>query len=149
MNSKGAIVKQSELDHILDQHKLWLESNGNKGKRTQLTDANLFGANLTNANLTNAYLYRAKLSDADLTNANLSDAYLTGANLSGAYLTSANLTGACLTNANLTGACLTDSILNSKYMYKTKVDQFQLSWLATDPNFCDWVDKLDMKKEAA
>ena len=87
-------MKQSELNRILDQHKLWLESNGNKGKR-----ANLSGANL---------------SDADLR------------------------------GADLGGADLTDSILNSKYMSSAKVSQSQLSWLATDPNFCDWIDKLDV-----
>ena len=102
-------MKQSKLNCILKQHKLWLESNGNKGKR-------------------------ANLSYADLTNANLS----------GTNLTEANLTEANLTNANLS-----DSILNSKWMSNAKVSQFQLSWLATDPNFCDWVDKLDVKKEAA
>ena len=102
-------MKRSKLNHILKQHKLWLESNGNKGKR--------------------ADLFRADLSDANLSGANLS-----GTNLKG---------------ANLKGANLSDSILNSKWMSNAKVSQFQLSWLATDPNFCDWVDKLDVKKEAA
>ena len=97
-------MKQSELNRVLDQHKLWLESNDNKGKR-----ADLFGADLT------------------------------GTYLSGAYLS-------C---ADLSGADLSDSILNSKQMFNAKVNHSQLSWLATDPNFCDWVDKLDMKKEAA
>ena len=107
-------MKQSELDHILNQHELWLDSNGDQGKRADLTDAHLTGANLT-------------------------DAHLAGANLIGAILTSANLT-----RADLTG-----SILNSIWMNNTKVNQSQLSWLATDPNFCDWVDQLDVKKEAA
>ena len=97
-------MKQSKLNRILDQHKLWLESNGSQGERADLRGANLRGANLV----------RADLSDADLRGANLSD-----------------------------------SILNSKHMAYAKVDQSQLSWLATDPNFCDWVDELDVKKEAA
>ena len=117
-------MKQSKLNYILDQHKLWLESNGNKGKKANLAYVNLTNANLSGTNLTGADLYCANLSYADLTNA-----YLSG--------------------TNLTEANLTDSILNSKWMYKTRVDHSQLSWLATDPNFCDWVDKLDVKKEAA
>ena len=107
-------MKQSELDFILKQHELWLESNGNQGKRADLAGADLSGV--------------------DLREANLSSANLSSANLYGANLRSANLT---------------DSILNSKWMHRTKVNQSQLSWLATDPNFCDWVNKLIVKKEAA
>ena len=127
-------MKQSELNHILKQHKLWLESNGNKGKKADLTNADLWGADLTEANLT----------DANLSGANLTAAYLTNANLTNADLTDANLY-----RANLHRANLTDSTLNSKYMAYARVDQSQLSWLATDPNFYDWVDQLDVKKEAA
>ena len=75
-------MKQPELNHILDQHKLCLESNGNQGKRADLSGADLSGANLTG------------------------------------------------------------SILNTKYMSNAKVNQSQLSWLATDSNFCDWMNKL-------
>jgi uncharacterized protein YjbI with pentapeptide repeats len=92
------------INYILNQHGLWLESNGDQGKR-----ADLVGANLDGANLTRAYLTRANLVDA-----------------------------------NLIG-----SILNSIWINRAKVNQSQLSWLATDPNFCDWVDQLDVKKEAA
>ena len=122
-------MKRSELDRILAQHKLWLESAGSTGKR-----ANLIGADLTDANL----------AGADLAFADLIDANLTSADLGGANLTNADLTDADLTSANLVG-----SILNSKWMNRAKVNQSQLSWLATDPNFCDWVDQLDVKKEAA
>ena len=107
-------MKQSELKRVLNQHKLWLDSNGDQGKR------------------------------ADLAGADLSRANLIGANLIGANLIGADLTGANLTNADLVG-----SILNSIWMNRAKVNQSQLSWLATDPNFCDWVDQLDVKKEAA
>ena len=95
-------MKQPELDHVLNQHKLWLESNSNQGKRADLSDANLYCA----------------------------------------HLPAADLSGADLFGADLRGADLSDSILNSKYMSNAKVDQSQLSWLATDPNFCDWMNKL-------
>ena len=74
-------MEQSELKEILDQHKLWIETNGAEGKRANLYDANLTGANLTGA---------------DLEGANLTGANLTGANLGGADLTGANLTNAIL-----------------------------------------------------
>ena len=95
-------ITKEELKTILEQHKLWLNSNGKEGKC-----ANLTGANLSGADLYGAILSGANLTDANLTGANLIGADLTGANLSGADLTDAKLYGANLTDANLTGANLT------------------------------------------
>ena len=99
-------MDQIEIKNILNNHKLWLDSNKQKGKRADLTganllDANLLDANLTGADLTNANLSRANLSRANLTNANLEianfwDADLTGANLNRAILAGANLNCAIL-----------------------------------------------------
>ena len=110
-------ITKKELKEILEQHKLWLDSNGKEGKCADLTDADLRYANLTHAdlryanlsgaNLTGAGLYRANLIEVNLTCANLTDAILTSANL-----TRADLTGAYLTGADLTRADLTDTILD-------------------------------------
>ena len=109
-------MKASELKEILDQHQLWIESNGVQGKCADLEDARLDGANLINADLEGAILCiadlwganltGAKLTGANLYGANLSDASLTGANLSGANLTYVNLGYANLIGANLRGAFL-------------------------------------------
>ena len=77
-------MEASELNEILEQHRLWL--NGKGGKCANLKDADLGGANLTGANLTGANLSLANLSLANLTGANL-----TGANLQYAYLKGAIL----------------------------------------------------------
>lgn len=102
--------------------------------RTDLSGANLSGANLQGANLSGANLSGADLSNANLRGADmsrscceeadeslmrygvpidyksyktdLSGADLSNADLSGANLSEANLTGADLTNANLRGANL-------------------------------------------
>jgi hypothetical protein len=74
-------MEASKLKDILEQHKLWLDTNGKLGERAYLADANLMDANLMDANLTNA-----NLMDANLTRANLTDANLTGANLKDANL---------------------------------------------------------------
>ena len=79
----------SELNEILEQHKLWVGGKG--GKCANLKDADLKDANLTGAILTDAIL-----TGANLVGANLTGAYLVGANLTGAYLEYANLTGAIL-----------------------------------------------------
>ena len=41
-------MEQSELKEILEQHRLWIETNKVQGKRANLYLANLTGANLTN-----------------------------------------------------------------------------------------------------
>ena len=129
-------MEQSELKEILDQHQLWVETNGMQGQYANLTGAdlrhvNLYYANLTGADLTGADLWCANLSDAnlhcanltganlrranltgaDLKDANLKDANLVGADLRSANLTGANLTGANITGADLGGANLTNAIL--------------------------------------
>jgi hypothetical protein len=107
-------ITEEELKTILEQHKLWLDSNKKEGKRADLSSANLrcanlYRANLRRADLTSADLFGADLTGADLTGADLRRAYLIGADLSGADLTDANLTG-----ANLSCADLTDTILDEK-----------------------------------
>ena len=49
-------ITEEELKEILEQHRLWLDSNGKEGKRANLTGADLRRANLTGANLTNTIL---------------------------------------------------------------------------------------------
>ena len=54
-------MEQAKLDKILDNHKLWLKTNGKQGER----------ANLRYANLRSADLRSADLRSADLSSANL------------------------------------------------------------------------------
>ena len=99
-------MKQTELNLILEQHKLWIDGKG--GKCANLTHANLRFANLWGANLMGANLYCASLYCANLMGANLTGADLSYVNLTGANLTGANLTGAYLKDANLSNAILPD-----------------------------------------
>ena len=102
-------MKASELNLILDQHWIWIDTNGVQGQRAILAGADLRvailagaelrGANLTDANLNCANLYRANLEYVNLQGADLRAANLQGANLQGASLTGANLTGAYLKDA--------------------------------------------------
>jgi hypothetical protein len=110
-------MEASKLKEILEQHRLWIETNKVQGKRAELSGANLSGANLTGAYLYGAYLYGADLKDANLTGANLTVANLTvanlsGANLTGAYFHGANLSYAYLCGAYLSGANLSDANLS-------------------------------------
>ncbi len=92
-------ITKEELETILEQHKLWSDSNGKDGKRANLSGANLSGANLMFANLTFA---------------DLSGAILSGAILSDADLTRADLSGADLINSELEYTNLTNTILDDK-----------------------------------
>ena len=145
-------ISKTELKSILDQHRLWVETNRKQGTRANLNDAdlrsanlacanliganlrgaNLIGANLRDANLTcadlsrtdlkGANLYYADLTGANLSCANLEGAHLKDANLTGANLERANLTGANLERANLKGANLTNTVLDEKKKEETKMN---------------------------
>ena len=93
-------MNTSELQKILDEHKVWVESFRLRGDRADLSGANLRlanlrGADLSGANLRGADLRGANLRGADLRLANLRDADLSGANLRGADLRGADLDGVC------------------------------------------------------
>ena len=100
-------ISDDELNEILANHKLWIDSNSKYGN-----DADLSGADLRDANLRDANLRGANLNGADLRDANLRDANLRGANLDDAALCGATLSGAVLCGANLHYADLSDAILH-------------------------------------
>ena len=102
-------ITKKELKTILEQHKLWLDSNEKEGKLADLSYTNLYRADLSSVNLTDADLTRANLRFAVLRRANLTGAKLYGADLSGANLSDANLINSKLEYTNLT-----NTILNEK-----------------------------------
>ena len=104
-------ISDDELNEILANHKLWIDSNSKYGNRANLRGADLHYADLRGANLNDANLYGASLNNADLSDANLSDANLRDADLRGANLRGADLRGANLHYADLYGASLNDADL--------------------------------------
>jgi uncharacterized protein YjbI with pentapeptide repeats len=93
-----------EFAEVLDQHKLWVESGGESGRRADLSGINLANADLTGVNLRGAVLDKAKLQGADLSMANLRGASLVQANLRDAILLGTELNGANLMGATFYGA---------------------------------------------
>ena len=57
---------ETELQAVLEQHKLWLKSEGEEGQRAILNDADLRDADLRGADLRGADLRGADLRGADL-----------------------------------------------------------------------------------
>jgi uncharacterized protein YjbI with pentapeptide repeats len=93
-----------EFAEVLDQHKLWVESGGESGRRADLSGINLANADLTGVNLHNAVLDKARLEGADLSMANLRGASLVRADLRNATLLGTELHGANLMGATVYGA---------------------------------------------
>lgn len=126
-------MKQKELNEILKEHQLWLDSNGKKGNKADLIYVDLCELDLSFANLKRANLYDAALVDVNLRSANLryanlmfanlGYANLTGADLSGANLSSADLYSADLSGADLRDATLSNANLNGANLDNTLLDK--------------------------
>ncbi len=95
------IFTEQELDKILNNHKLWLSSGGQKGEKADLSYANLSSVDLSAVDLSSSDLSCAYLSYANLSYANLHYAKLSYSNLSCSNLHYANLSYANLGHADL------------------------------------------------
>ncbi len=115
-----------QLQAVLADHRAWLDTGGQSGKKADLSraklqgislwsadlreadlsHANLQGANLDHARLCGANLRHAQMEAASLWQANLRDADLSYAGLQRAKLDHADLSDANLNHADLTGASL-------------------------------------------
>ena len=56
-------ITKEELKEILEQHRLWLDSDEKECKRADLTDADLTGVNLSYADLSCANLSYAEVME--------------------------------------------------------------------------------------
>jgi uncharacterized protein YjbI with pentapeptide repeats len=114
-------ISGEQLDLILEEHELWLDSEGQQGARANLDyvnlqkadlfHVNLRGASLRGANMQKLNLVYTDLSDADLEGANLQNANLCDTNLQNANCRKANLQYADGYNANFQAANLTEANL--------------------------------------
>jgi uncharacterized protein YjbI with pentapeptide repeats len=107
-------LSYEELEHILADHKKWVEAEDRTGlddlradlSRADLKGAQLQGAKLDSAQLQGAWLSEAHLQWASLNEAQLQGAWLPEARLQGASLFRAQLQGAFLFRAQLQGVLL-------------------------------------------
>ena len=97
-------ITQEELDMILKNHKLWLDTHGAEGEQACLSYMDLTGVNLENAYLHRANLIGTNLQGANLENTGLACVDFTGANISHANMSYANLRYAIMDGADLSGA---------------------------------------------
>jgi hypothetical protein len=76
-------ISSEELQTVLDEHRLWMESRGNEGVKANLGDVDLRGANLAGAKLQGISFLHADLMNANLLGADLSHTDFWCANLIG------------------------------------------------------------------
>ena len=112
-------MTQEEIKEILDLHKIWSESYGQKGERADFSNADLHGVDLSGANLRGAFLSRANCKWVDFEGANLREANLEGADLWKANLKNVDLNRADLTRTDLRGVDLRDIDLTKIKNYET------------------------------
>ena len=140
-------ITREELDQILQQHQLWLDSNCAKGKRAKLQGAGLQRANLQGANLRNTRLSSINLHGANLHFADLQSASLCYANLQGANLGGANLSNADLYNADLRCARFNTNIRNCLSFSGAQFTSDALPWLILHPRWPELKDTVRIETE--
>ena len=128
-------MTSEETQKVLELHKKWLNDEVD-GKRANLCETNLSGADLREANLHGVNLSGADLCEADLHGADLSEANLRGADLSwadlsGADLSGADLRGADLSKANFDFSCFPLWCGGSKFKCDTKLVYQLLAHICT------------------
>jgi len=141
-------MNQAELDHVLEQHRLWAETGGAEGEQVDLQDANLTNADLQDANLPYANLQGANLSGANLQGADLTDADLPYANLQGADLTGAYLWCADLTDADFREAKLDIRIRDCFSFERAKFTPDALPWLVLHPKWAEMQKTVQIEEAA-
>lgn len=114
------------LEGVLEEHRLWVETRGKRGKRAdlrgaRLQNASLRGALLQSACLENGDLKWADLREADLRKANLKGVDLLGASLQKARLQRADLRWADMRGTDLRGVNLTRAIGLTEHQIRTAV----------------------------
>lgn len=107
----GDDVEEIDIDAILEQHGLWLETRTEQGQRANLEKLDIAGIDLSGKDLSNANLRSADLSDAQCVGTVFQSADMRSASLSGAILREADLTVAKLRHADLRFCDLTAAVL--------------------------------------
>lgn len=108
-----------QLHRVLADHRAWLDSDGQSGKRADLSHAQLQGLSLWSADLREADLSYANLQGADMDHARLRGARLRHAKMEATSLWQANLRDADLSYADLRRAKLDHADLAGAILHKT------------------------------
>jgi hypothetical protein len=95
------VLSPDEIERMLAQHRLYLESEYHQGHRANFSSVDLAGQDFSGLNLRGIKMDRAVLKGADFSGAHLQSANLIGAILREACFDRADLSRARLNGANL------------------------------------------------
>src|ERR1700720_3974172 len=95
------VFSPDEIERLLAEHQLYLETEYHQGRRANFSSADLTGRDFSGLNLRGIKMDRALLSGADFTGAHLKSANLIGAIAERACFDRADLSRARLSGANL------------------------------------------------
>ena len=105
------VLSPDEIERLLAEHRLYLETEYHEGHRANFSSADLAGRDFSGLNLRGVKMDRAVLTGADFTRAHLQSANLVGALAEQACFDRADLSRARLSEANLVSASLEDACL--------------------------------------
>src|SRR6266436_1385386 len=105
------MLSRDEIEQMLAEHRLYLETEYHQGHRANFASADLSGQNFSGLNLRGIRMDRAVLRGADFTRTQLQRATLIGVISQEARFDSADLSGARLSGANLVSASLENACL--------------------------------------
>lgn len=137
-------MRKETLNKIIENHKLWIKTEGREGKRANLSGESLYGVNLKGvdlrfSNMCGVNMENAVLENANLMSVDLRDSDLSGINLKGADLSGGNLSGADLSNSDLSGADLSGAALSGTDLKEADLKDVNLDYSAF-PLWCGGVD---------
>src|ERR1700737_3790781 len=104
-------LSRGEIERMLAEHRLYLETDYHKGHRANFASADLSGQDFSGLNLRGIKADRAVLRGADFTGAHLQGSNLIGTISQEARFDRADLSGARLSGANLVSASLENTCL--------------------------------------
>lgn len=97
-------MTKNQIKKMLEQQKLYVETNGKQGKEICERDVDLRHMNAEGINLTGAYFRGCNLQGVNFSGSNLSEVRFDEANLRGANLSGTTLFRACFSDTQISGA---------------------------------------------
>lgn len=119
-------VNKSKIEKILNSHKKWVESFGNRGFRADFSNMNLSYFNFSGKELSRADFSGSNLAGADFSGANLHQAIFRNSDVSHANFIGTDLIASDFVGANLFGAYLPA---------KTKIIDDELSYIVLTSDY--------------
>ena len=114
-------MNKTELNLILENHKLWLNDDG--GERANLRGSDLSGSDLSGSDLSGSDLSGSNLSYSDLSGSDLRGSDLSGSNLSYSDLRGSDLRGSDLSNIRI------ESVIGNRSEIKSlQIDTYHISY---------------------